>query len=770
MVRPLGLLAVHWLLFGGLASLASELPRGILDVTAAPYNVDNTGATDCTRALQRAVDAARAGFLAALLPHGTYLVSDTITLLQSEPWEPGNSSWVNNTFPCRFQPNILLGSRARWAGDGQPVRPTIRLADHAPKFNNPARPRPVLDFTRANNGHVPTVDGTNFNQLLRGIDVNIGAGTPGATGVMMPGAQGCAVADVTIRVGSGYSGITGGSGAGGGHGMVTVIGGRVGLDYTVSMNTPGTTGAVLINQTEAAILYDGFEAASFVGALIRPASAGVPVLRSRTSGSMWGQVSIVDSIVEYPAEPAEATRKCVAADTSHSLYLKNVFVHNCGQVAVGVAGAAAGWARVDELSVGVPIPTPNRSCGSASMPVLVDGAERPGDVLVRVAGGQRPPSSLLAQHRWDERLFPAFDLPGLLDVTAFGAKGDGKSDDTDAIQRAIDTAQKSGAAVLLPKGFYRVSKTINMTASALVGAARTLSVLMPMSDGLTGMGVAGPSPILHVVPSPPGVPPRPVTITMLGIVTWEHLDSVWAMWWQNSHPESVYRDNYFYRITECFYGFPNPIPIPVPATSPTIPCKREANLSHPLNVISDGGAGKFYNFENEDFLYEAKDYRHLLIRDTTGPLRLYNMNFEHASSEANAEFRNASDIYVFSLKSEGEWRDMIFNDAKRNPAVVLWVRNCRDVNIFSYGGNARPPSTGSTYPAGFAQYPPSLYRIEDSCPVRVTNCVDQFQFEPDNNWNFVYERFAGTETLTGHCVRPALYARTTCASDLTVMV
>jgi hypothetical protein len=65
------------------------------------------------------------------------------------------------------------------------------------------------------------------------------------------------------------------------------------------------------------------------------------------------------------------------------------------------------------------------------------------------------------------------------------------------------------------------------------------------------------------------------------------------------------------------------------------------------------------------------------------------------------------------------------------------------INVFSFGGNARAMATGRTYPkgqtlrvrsrscpidhplSGFAQYAPSLYRFEHSCPLRVTNCVDQ---------------------------------------------
>ena len=39
----------------------------------------------------------------------------------------------------------------------------------------------------------------------------------------------------------------------------------------------------------------------------------------------------------------------------------------------------------------------------------------------------------------------------------------------------------------------------------------------------------------------------------------------------------------------------------------------QACISHPLNLLENGASGKFYNFENEDFLYEAPEYRHLLV-------------------------------------------------------------------------------------------------------------------------------------------------------------
>ena len=151
----------------------------------------------------------------------------------------------------------------------------------------------------------------------------------------------------------------------------------------------------------------------------------------------------------------------------------------------------------------------------------------------------------------------------------------------------------------------------------------------------------------------------------------------------------------------------------------------------------------------------------MVVRDNrpTDSVRFYQANFEHASSEANMEIVNAHNVEIYSFKSEGEWRDLIYDGGTHSPCVSVWINNSTNVRIFSHGGNARPPPTGTSYPAGFTQLPPSLYRITGSCNITLTTLVDQFQFGgPD--WNMVYDDLGGeSDFLTPPCDRPALYTR-----------
>ena len=70
---------------------------------------------------------------------------------------------------------------------------------------------------------------------------------------------------------------------------------------------------------------------------------------------------------------------------------------------------------------------------------------------------------------------------GASDVKAFGAKGDGKTDDTAAIQAALDGLPEAGGTVTLPPGTYLVKRLVLKGGASLVGAGRA-SVLKALPD------------------------------------------------------------------------------------------------------------------------------------------------------------------------------------------------------------------------------------------------------------------------------------------------
>ena len=69
--------------------------------------------------------------------------------------------------------------------------------------------------------------------------------------------------------------------------------------------------------------------------------------------------------------------------------------------------------------------------------------------------------ALETQWKTPDISFPACDAVVVVTQPPYNAKGDGKSDDTDAIQRAVFDAMGLHKIIYLPAGTYLVSKTIN---------------------------------------------------------------------------------------------------------------------------------------------------------------------------------------------------------------------------------------------------------------------------------------------------------------------
>jgi glucan 1,3-beta-glucosidase len=89
-----------------------------------------------------------------------------------------------------------------------------------------------------------------------------------------------------------------------------------------------------------------------------------------------------------------------------------------------------------------------------------------GRVQGDVAGAPEKPASLQGDNGFFERSKPQYqnvDAKNVISLKTAGAKGDGKTDDTDAIQAAID-ALTEGQVLFAEHGFYLIKKTITIPA------------------------------------------------------------------------------------------------------------------------------------------------------------------------------------------------------------------------------------------------------------------------------------------------------------------
>ena len=639
---------------------------GFVDVTAAPFGADPAGRSDSTDAIQRAIVAARNAQMVCFFPPGEYKVSDTLLCIQDLYRRSNGAVTGGRVHPC-----VLVGSR-------QGKRPAIILAPDAPGFGDPDTPKYVVHFwARAATEGKPTQTQPNIsmNQMFVGIDIRIGTGNLGAVGIRHRAAQGSSVQDCTIDATGGLTGLEGGAGSGGGHHGITVIGGRYGLDLRETQPAPTISGITLTGQTEAAILCGSRQALAAVGVKIVSKAKG-PLIRC--VGVPWcphnGQMCLVDS--EILCEHPEAT----VIRAERGVCLSNVYVKGAATVVAAPGGARLagnpdGWLHVVESAHRIRPPAWKKLQYDA--PVYLDGVRQTEDV-VRVVVAEAPPGDLVTRHAWP-RDFPHFQSKGAANVKAlpYGARGDGRHDDTAAIQRAIDENE----IVFLPKGYYRLSRTLRLgPKTRLVGVGQHLSLLFAGKAEGDFADAKRPRPIVGTVDDAAAE----TLMAFCGVLCPRHVPAAYAVEWRAGR-RSVVRSCLFMRRS--LHGFSRP---PEGAGS-------QPPVTATVQIRGHGG-GRWYNFEGAARTPQVDDYRHLLIEGTE-PLHVYQLNVEYARSKAEMEIRGARHVSIYGLKGE-------YNEP------ILWVRDSDHVRVFGYGGNA------AAFPGK------SLFLVERTPNFLLANVVD----------------------------------------------
>ncbi len=417
------------------------------------------GRADDGAAIQAAIDAAAVGGHGGVvfLPSGRYRISRTIFV----------RSGIRVFGVGRTRPVLVLGDATPGFGSGVATMVSFTGEDQY-RIGRVAVPPPTsVPF----DPNIFDATSSTFYSALSNVDFEIGAGNAGATAVRFRTAQHAFLRHIDFHIGSGLAGIYQ---AGNACEDLRFFGGRYGiLTEKTSPAWPFTLlDSVFDGQRDAAIR-EHEAGLTLVNTVIRDVPVGIEIDRGYGDW-LWGKdvrferVSKAGVVIsnEGNVYTQIGFENAVATDTP-------VFAHfrDSGR---DVAGPASRHYRVGSFSYGLTLP----GLGTIGRYDTVMRA-----VPLRRAPAARPPA-----------IRPLPPVRDWVDVRTLGVKGDDATDDTAALQHAIDTHR----VLYLPMGRYRITDTLRLRAdSVLIALHPSLTHIYFPDETPAAMGIGAPTPLIE---------------------------------------------------------------------------------------------------------------------------------------------------------------------------------------------------------------------------------------------------------------------------------
>jgi sugar lactone lactonase YvrE len=598
-------------------------------LTSGSFPVKGDGISDDTAALQLAINTVKdsSNYGIVFIPEGTYRISRTIYIPRA----------VRLIGYGKNRPLLVLGKNTPGYQEADPL--DKGQANYMLWFTDsvPGPDEPVKD---ANAG--------TFYSALSNINLKISEGNPCAVALRTHFAQHCFISHADIDIGEGKAGIFD---VGNEIEDVCFYGGKYGI-YTTK--TSAGWPFLMIDtyfegQKKAAVL--SREAGLTV---IRMEAREVPLVVDTERGFVE-KLYMEDCRFENIGGPAIRIR--YENNAGNQLTLRNIQCRNVPKLACFVqSGRSVNGIgdiyRVNTLLHGYQMDDPG---SRAETKTVLD---------------MEPMDSFPTGARTDLLTLPP--VKSWVSVKSAGARGDGETDDTRAIQEAIDKYP----AVYMPLGLYRVSGTIRLKADTVLIGLHPIGTRLLLRDNEEAFGgFGGPKALLETSKGGRNI------VAGIGLDAGGRNPRVVACKWMAG------ADSYMNDVKLVGgHGGMSPengrIPVYNETRTADADPDRKWDSQYWSLWVTDGGGGVFKD------IWSASPYASagLYVSDTSTPGCIYAMSIEH-HVRSEAIFKNASNwkMYAFQMEEEAaesrncqpleiiRCRDMLF--ANLYFFRVIWVDN-----------------------------------------------------------------------------------------------
>ncbi|WP_420144260.1 glycosyl hydrolase family 28-related protein [Sphingobium sp.] len=594
---------------------------------AVTVKAKGDGRSDDSAAIQQALDQARdrTGHGIVFLPSGSYRITRTLV--------------------------VPAGVRVYGVG---PTRPVIMLAANTPGFQQGVSTMIVFaggDQYKVGDVPVPVptivprdkvvrdANSGTFYSSMSNVDIEIGAGNPAAAGVRFRMAQHAFLSHMEFRLGTAFAGVYQ---AGNVIENVHFQGGRYGI--VTEKTSPAWQFTLLDSsfdgQHDAAIREHEVDL-TLVNVAIRNTPVGIEIDRGY-SDSLWGKDVRFENVSKAGVVISNEKNVFTQVGFDNAIAVNSPVFARFRDSGKRIDGKGKAY-RVANFSYGLAIPD------------LGHNGEYKTEADIRSLPAAPP-----------RREGAIRDLPPMkewVNIRTLGAMGDGKADDTAAIQKAID----SHRILYFPVGFYKVTdKLVLRHDSVLIGLHPAITQLYIPDSNPAHAGLGSVLPILETPKGGDNI------LSGLGLFTGRINPRASALLWRSGE-KSLVED------VKIMGGGGTPTAdgkmlgaLRVNTGDPVTDGRLDAQ--YPSIWVTDGGGGTFADVWSPNSFAQSGMH----ITNTSTPGHVYEMSVEH---HARNEFvlDNVQNWEFLAPQTEQEVDD-------GPDAISLDIRNSKNLLFANYHG------------------------------------------------------------------------------------